>query len=126
MSVTEHLTDEAIEDYRARASSVAEVLAAQNHVVACAACRARLEAAVEADAAVLSLRRQMTQAAAPDTPAAECHLPYEQLALYVDDKLDEVERELADSHLSFCGDCAADLADLRGYGELAGGAELTE
>lgn len=126
MSVTEHLTDEAIEYYRARASSVAEVVAAQNHVVACAACRARLEAAVGADEAVLSLRRQMTQAAVPETPEAEFHLPYEQLALYVDDKLDEVEREIADSHLSFCGDCAADLADLRGYGELAAVAELTE
>jgi len=126
MSVTEHLTGEAIEYYRAGRSSVAEVLAAQNHVVACAACRARLEAAVEADEAVLSLRRQMTQAADPETPEAESHLPYEQLALYVDDKLDEVEREIADSHLSFCGDCAADLADLRHYGELAAGAELTE
>jgi hypothetical protein len=125
MSVTEHLTGGAIEDYRAGRSSVAEVLAAQNHVVACAACRARLESAVEADAAVLSLRRQMTQPPAPDTPEAEFHLPYEQLALYVDDKLDVVEREIADSHLSFCGDCVADLADLRHYGELAAGAELT-
>jgi hypothetical protein len=126
MSVTEHLTGESIEDYRAGRASVAEVLAAQNHVVACAACRARLEAAVEADAAVLSLRRQMAQAAAPETPEAEFHLLYEQLALYLDDKLDEVEREIADSHLSFCVDCAADLADLRHYGELAAGAELTE
>lgn len=126
MSVEEHLTGEAIEHYRAGLSSVAEVLAAQDHVVVCAECRARLEAAVEADAAVLSLRRRMTQAAAPDTPDAEFHLPYEHLALYVDDKLDEVEREIADSHLSFCGDCAADLADLRHYRDLAAGAELTE
>lgn len=126
MSVTEHLTAEAIEDYRARASSVAEVLAVQKHVVACAACRARLAAAVEADSAILSLRRQMTQAADPEIPEVEFHLPYEQLALYIDDKLGEVEREIADSHLSFCGDCAADLADLRHYGELAAGAEVTE
>jgi hypothetical protein len=126
MSVTGHLTGEAIEHYRAGRSSVAEALAAQDHVVACAECRARLEAAVEADAAVLSLRRRLTQAAAPEPTEAEFHLPYEQLALYVDDKLDEVEREIADSHLSFCGDCAADLADLRHYGELAAGAVLTE
>ncbi|HEV7904033.1 MAG TPA: zf-HC2 domain-containing protein, partial [Pyrinomonadaceae bacterium] len=126
MSVTEHLTGEAIEHYRAGRSSVAEVLAAQDHVVVCAECRARLEAAVGADTAVLSLRRQMTQAAAPGTPEAEFHLPYEQLALYVDDKLDAVEREIADSHLSSCGDCAADLADLRNYGEIAAGANSTD
>jgi hypothetical protein len=124
MSGTEHLTGEAIEHYRARQSSVAEVLAAQNHVAACAECRARLKAAVEADAAILSMRHLTAQPGAQDTSEAESHLPYEQLALYVDDKLDEVEREIADSHLSFCGDCAADLADLRQYVELAAAAEL--
>lgn len=121
MSVTEHLTGEAIELYRTRRASAAETLAAQNHVAACADCRERLAAAVEADSALLSLRNQMSQ---DDDFGADSHLPYEQLALYVDGGLDEVEREMADSHLSFCADCADDLADLRGYGRLASSAEL--
>ena len=123
MSATKHLTGEAIELYRTRQSSAAEALAAQKHVADCADCRARLAAAVEADAALLSLRQQ-TAPAEDDAFGADSHLPYEQLALYVDGRLDEVEREIADSHLSFCEDCAADLADLRQYAELAASAEL--
>ena len=121
MSVTEHLTGEAIELYRARRASAAEALAAQNHVADCADCRARLAAAVEADAALLSFRDQLAQ---DDDFGADSHLPYEQLALYVDGGLDEVEREIADSHLSLCEDCAADLTDLRQYAGLAASAEL--
>lgn len=121
MRVTEHLTGEAIELYRTRRASAAEALAAQNHVADCADCRARLAAAVEADAALLSLRKQT---ATDDDFEADSHLPYEQLSLYVDGGLDEVAREIADSHLSFCEDCAADLADLRQYAGLAAGAEL--
>lgn len=123
MSVTEHLTGEAIELYRTRRASAGEALAAQNHVAGCADCRARLAAAVEAEAALLSLRNQMTPSGDDDF-GADSHLPYEQLALYVDGGLDEVEREIADSHLSLCEDCAADLTDLRQYAELAAGAEL--
>lgn len=121
MSATKHLTGEAIELYRARRSSAAEALAAQRHAAACADCRARLSAAVEADAALPSLLRQLAR---DDDLGADSHLPYEQLTLYVDGGLDEVEREIADSHLSFCEDCAADLADLRQYVGLAESAEL--
>lgn len=121
MSVTEHLTGEAIELYRTRRFSAAEAVAAQNHVAACADCRDRLAAAVEADSALLSLRNQMVP---DDDFVANSHLPYEQLALYVEGALDEVEREIADSHLSFCEDCAADLADLRQYVRLAASVEL--
>lgn len=123
MSVTEHLTGEAIELYRTRRASAAEALAAQSHVAACADCRDRLAAAVEADSALLSLRNQMAPSE-DDAFGADSHLPYEQLALYVDGGLDEVEREIVDGHLSFCEDCAADLADLRDYGRLATTAEL--
>lgn len=123
MSGMEHLTGEAIELYRTRRSSAAEALAAQHHVADCADCRARLAAAVEADAALPSLRQQLAPAE-DDAFETDSHLPYEQLALYVDGRLDEVEREIADSHLSFCEECAADLADLRQYAELAASAEL--
>jgi anti-sigma factor RsiW len=121
MSATKHLTGEAIELYRTRRSSAAEALAAQRHVAACADCRARLAAAVEADAALPSLLHQVAR---DDDFGADSHLPYEQLTLYVDGGLDEVEREMVDSHLLFCEDCAADLADLRQYVGLAASAEL--
>lgn len=122
MSATEHLTGEAIELYRTRRSSTEGTLAAQRHVAACEDCRARLAAAVEADAALSGFRAQLARG--DDDFGADSHLPYEQLALYVDGRLGEVEREIADSHLSFCEDCAADLADLRQYVVLATSAEL--
>lgn len=122
MSATEHLTGEAIELYRTRRSSTAGTLAAQRHVAACEDCRARLAAAVEADAALSGFRDQLARG--DDDFGADSHLPYEELALYIDGRLDEVEREIADSHLSFCEDCAADLADLRQYAGLVTSAEL--
>lgn len=122
MSATKHLTSEAIELYRKRGLSAAEALATQRHVAACADCRARLAAAVEADAALPSLLRQVSRE--DDDFGSDSHLSYEHLTLYVDGGLDGVEREIADSHLSFCEDCAADLADLRQYVGLAKSAEL--
>lgn len=118
MKVLEHLTEKDIERYGARVSSSAETLAAQEHVGECADCRTRLERALDADAAFNSLRGQFS------TDAFEfedelTHLPYEQLTLYVDNKLDEVEREIANSHLAICQECAGDIADLRQYQVIA-------
>ncbi|MBC7912063.1 MAG: zf-HC2 domain-containing protein [Pyrinomonadaceae bacterium] len=114
MNSPEHLTAEAVERYRERRSSAAELSHVQAHVSVCAGCRAQLAHAIDADAAILSLRGQITGGDfnLDDEPL---HLPYEQLALYVDNKLDEVEREIADSHLAICEECAGDLADLRRY-----------
>ncbi len=112
MKVLEHLTEEDIERYCARASSSAETLATQQHVGVCGECRTRLERAVDANAAFLNLREQLV--GAPFDLASEpTHLAYELLALYVDDQLDEVEREIADSHMAICHQCADDIADFR-------------
>lgn len=116
MQVLEHLTEEIIERYRARTVAATELLRVQTHVKDCADCRAKMERAVNADEAVRALRAQFAVDDFADEPT---HLPYEQLAFYVDGKLDEVEQEIADSHLSFCESCATDLADLRRYQTIA-------
>ncbi|MDQ3688335.1 MAG: zf-HC2 domain-containing protein [Acidobacteriota bacterium] len=41
------------------------------------------------------------------------HFEYEQLVQYVDDSLDETEREMADVHLKMCGQCREDLRSFR-------------
>ncbi len=46
------------------------------------------------------------------------HPPYETLEALVDGRLDDVEREVAESHIEFCAQCAQDLEDLRGVREL--------
>jgi hypothetical protein len=118
MKHTEHLTEEAMQLYRERAASTAERLAVQTHVAHCTECRARLEQVVDANAAFLSLQQQLTSTrfSLDDEPN---HLAYEQLVQYLDNGLDEIELEIADSHLAICEDCAGDLADLRRYQTLA-------
>ena len=118
MKNLEHLTEETVVRYRERALSHAELLAVQTHIHDCAPCRARLEQAVDANAAFLSLQKQMTSDGFNFQDEPE-HVPYEQLALYVDNKLDEVEREIAESHLAICVECSSDLVDLRRYQTIA-------
>jgi|GEM_PF-259919 len=118
MKHTEHLTEEVMQHYRARAASQAELLAVQTHLAHCTECRVRLEQVLDANAAFLSLQQQLTgtRFSLDDEPN---HLAYEQLAQYLDNGLDEIELEIAESHLAICVDCAGDLADLRGYQNLA-------
>lgn len=115
MNSRQHLTAETIERYGAKKSSPAEFLAASDHLAACAECRQKLEFAVSAQAAFAGLQSQFAALSDEDFT----HLPYEQLALYVDGKMDSVEREIADSHLAVCENCREDLADLRGFQMIA-------
>ncbi len=123
MKVLEHLTEKDIERYSARESSSVELLAAQAHIGECAECRTRLARALDADAAFLSLRGQLAGHTFEFDDELS-HLPYEQLTLYVDGKLDEVEREIADNHLAICQECVGDIRDLRQYQIIASAAEL--
>lgn len=102
--------------YRARKLTPAAFLAVQEHVGVCAHCRHRLHRAMNVDASVRNLRQEF----APDNAStAPEHLPYEQLALYVDGALDTVDREITESHLAICQNCQDDIADLRRYQAIA-------
>lgn len=45
------------------------------------------------------------------------HLDYEQLELYVDGKADEIDREIVESHVAQCSQCADELEDLLEFKE---------
>src|SRR5689334_8421117 len=45
------------------------------------------------------------------------HLDYELLELYVDDKADDIDREIVDSHVAQCSQCADELRDLLAFKE---------
>jgi hypothetical protein len=51
----------------------------------------------------------------PEAGAEPEHLSYEQLEAYVDDELDEVDREVVESHLELCPQCEAEARDLRAF-----------
>lgn len=116
MQTAEHISNEAFERYNARRSDAAETLEVQAHIGECAACREKLAQVFDAEKAFAGLRNDFAFDDFADEPE---HLPYENLALFVDGKMDEVEREIAESHLAICENCARDASDLRSYRTIA-------
>jgi anti-sigma factor RsiW len=105
MSMSDHLSAAQIEAFRARGTPPDELLRVDEHLSACAECRARV--ATGLGPRVASLLRN---AARPrlDGP----HLEYEQLEAYVDEGLAPETRAEVERHRASCPDCAADLDDL--------------
>ena len=106
--MNEHLTQAQIEELRAaRRLSPPELFAVGQHLGECAECRARVDV-VRANAE--RLRDDFRQAARlPE------HLSFEQLSALVDDSLNEIDREIAESHLSVCPLCEREMRDLRAF-----------
>jgi len=102
--MAEHLSQETLTRYEGRRLSPGELLAADDHLATCAACRARLEERSEAVAIVQSLRAE--------SAAATDHPDYEQLEAVVDGTADEAGREIVTHHTQDCAACADELREL--------------
>jgi len=87
-----------------------ELLAASDHLGECETCRARIEAALDVDAAFFAVRDETF---AGDAGA---HLTSEQTAEYVDKNLTGDELQFVTDHLSSCERCAFAVDDLRAFG----------
>jgi hypothetical protein len=103
-----HLSAQQVEQYSKRQLAPEELLDAGDHLVVCEACRLKLSNVEQLDNS-LSVLREDFRAEARRSPE---HLTYEQLSGYVDDHLDEVEREIVDSHAVVCAPCKEELRDL--------------
>lgn len=121
MALIEHISDEIFDRYAERKADAAEILRVQTHVAACDACRAKLARVLGEEKVFAAIHGDFAFDDFADEPE---HLLYQQLEFFVDDKLDEVEREIAESHLAICGECEKDLADLRKYREIAATAPI--
>lgn len=120
--MTQHLTIQQLEAYRGRELRPAELLAADDHLAACAVCRAGLlEATPPPHVAIAGLLAELRELAA----APPQHLDYdEQLVPFVDNTIDEVGREIVRSHLSICPRCTAEARELQAFkAEMACSAE---
>lgn len=106
--MADHPATERLEGYRARTLGAADLLAVDDHVAACEACRGRL-AEEGLDTAFAALRAEVTAGAEPT------HLTYEQIERHVEGGLDDVEREIAEAHLEACTTCALEMQDLLGF-----------
>jgi hypothetical protein len=120
--MSEHFSTEQVRHYLRRSMTPAELLAADDHLSACDACRERLAQAARPEALVSNLRSGLKA----EARRAPRHLAYEQLAAYVDDSMGEVEREIVDSHLSVCPLCKEEMRDLFAFRETLARAPLAE
>lgn len=116
MAFDEHISDEIFDLYEARKTTPAEMLTAQTHVARCETCREKMARVLKTEKSFAAVHNNFAFEDFGDEPE---HLPYEQLEFFVDNKLDEVDREIAESHLAICGECAKDLADLNFYREIS-------
>ncbi|MEW6210745.1 MAG: zf-HC2 domain-containing protein [Acidobacteriota bacterium] len=98
----DHLSTQLLERFRERRLEPQELLALDDHLAACAACREMLRETRPLSASLLALR-----ASIENDESALDHLREDQLMAYAAGKLDEVDRELAESHLESCAACAA-------------------
>lgn len=106
--MSDHLSPQLLERYCERRLEPQELLALDDHLASCTACRERLREVKPGRASLLALRASLqTAQAVPD------HLQQEQLVAYAEGQLDEVERELAENHLESCAQCTAQAQQLR-------------
>lgn len=111
--MSEHFSTRQVELYLGRRLTPAELLAADDHLSLCPACREKIVQARRPEALIASVRAGLNAEAVRPSQ----HLAYEQLAAYVDDGLDGVEREIADNHLMACAQCKEELRDLFAFKE---------
>jgi hypothetical protein len=107
-----HLTDSELERYRERTLPPQALLAANAHLYDCEACHGRYGGDANLEAAFAFLR------GIGEPVEEESHLPFEQLAAYVDDALVGEERRAAATHLEQCAVCAAEVRELRPLRDL--------
>ncbi len=104
-----HLTDDEIARYSARKMPPAELLAGDNHLARCAACYVRAQQTQGFGDKLLLASKAFAEAAEYEVT----HLTYEQLAALADDQLNDIDREIVESHLEFCAHCEAEVSGLR-------------
>ncbi|HEU4715030.1 MAG TPA: hypothetical protein VFS76_26010 [Pyrinomonadaceae bacterium] len=102
----EHLSQNQLVGYRAKTLSPDELLAVDRHLASCNACHERL--------------RQLSPAerdSSYDLSSDEAfHLDYDHhLVPYVDCTADEIDREIIESHIALCSQCAEDIRDLQKF-----------
>jgi hypothetical protein len=100
-----HLSREQLMKYRTRALLPGELVAIDGHLGKCQDCRRELTEMASSSISFTSAIRQ----------AQSEHLTYEQMDSWVDDQLDQTERELILSHIGLCKPCARQLKAYESY-----------
>src|SRR5882762_1987325 len=107
-----HLTLEQLGAYRAGSYPMEMIQMIDRHLTLCHTCRDRLPGHESLSEEVQTfLHRLLVKAI--DTPIR--HFNYRRVVAYVDDDLNEAEREMADAHLADCALCRLQISELRAF-----------
>lgn len=90
--------------------SPAELIPLDEHLALCADCRRTLSAYLSGS---IGHARSQLQSDELEHPA------YDDLESYVDNSCDETDREIVESHLHLCPDCAADVREMQAFRKQA-------
>ena len=105
----EHLTQKLIEDYSQHRLGAAELLTLDDHVADCEACRLRVEAGMNGDAAFFAMHGETLG------DELRVHLTADQTAEYVDKNLSGEALQVVTDHLAGCEQCLIAVEDLRAF-----------
>lgn len=107
--MAEHLSQGQLAGYRGRTLDADELLAVDGHLASCDVCHERLTG-------VLPGVAKISVSPAFQSGDGPFHLDYDQyLEPYVDGKANDIDREIVDSHVAQCSQCADDLKDLLAF-----------
>ena len=106
--MSEHLSQTQLAGYSGRTLNPQELLAVDNHLASCDVCHQRLTRTLPGAA-----KPAISQSFESGGPF---HLDYKQhLEPYVDGTANDIDREIVDSHVALCSQCATDLGDLLAF-----------
>lgn len=103
--MADHPSPELLARYRDGALTAEELLAVDDHLVACHECQERGRTDMRIPPSSLDAALRGT--------ALDAHPEFETLESYVDGDLDPIQREIVEAHLADCQHCAEDAGDMR-------------
>lgn len=112
MTGGEHLSLDQVRAYVRGALHPSTLVATDDHLEACASCRAALARESDASFGAEAFGRAL---ATPDARPESPHLTFEHLRGAVDGTLDAADAEWVEAHAGLCMMCAEELRDLQRY-----------
>lgn len=102
----EHLSAKQIQQYASGDLPIQEMLETDDHLSGCDACRRNL---LESG----RVKDQLAQWPVALLPDSTGHLAYEDLKLYLEDNLDEMDRGIVNAHLQSCSECILHFREMQ-------------
>ena len=108
--MTEHPEPKVLRAYAAGTLAAREAITVDAHLNGCADCRKTLAASASGEASTIASARMLRR-----IERAGGHLAYEELSALVDGKMARERMPAIETHLSACGRCRRELADMRAF-----------